>query len=45
LQWYGEGKLKPCITHRFALENSVAALRLLTDRRAFGKIVVDLDAG
>ena len=44
LQWHGEGKLKPCITHRFPLEDSVAALRLLTDRQAFGKIVVELDA-
>jgi NADPH2:quinone reductase len=45
LQWHGEGKLKPCITHRFPLADSVAALRLLTDRQAFGKIVVELDAG
>jgi NADPH2:quinone reductase len=45
LQWYNEKKLKPCITHRCPLENGVAALRLLTDRQAFGKIVVELDAG
>jgi NADPH2:quinone reductase len=45
LQWYSEGKLKPCITHRLPPEDSVAALRLLTDRQAFGKIVVELDAG
>jgi NADPH2:quinone reductase len=45
LQWHSEGKLKPCITHRFPLEESVAALALLTDRQAFGKIVVELDAG
>ena len=45
LRWHSEGKLKPCITRRFPLEDSVAALRLLTDRQAFGKIVVELDAG
>jgi NADPH2:quinone reductase len=45
LQWHSEGELKPCITRRFPLEESVAALRLLTDRQAFGKIVVELDAG
>ncbi|HWB52174.1 MAG TPA: NADPH:quinone oxidoreductase family protein [Stellaceae bacterium] len=45
LQWYGEGKLKPCITHRCRLDDSVAALRLLTDRRAYGKIVVALEPG
>jgi NADPH:quinone reductase len=43
LQWYGEGKLKPCITHRFPLERGVEALRLLTDRQAHGKIVVELE--
>lgn len=43
LRWYGEGKLKPCITHRFPLERSVEALRLLTERQAYGKIVVELE--
>ena len=40
LGWYEEGKLKPCISHRLPLEKSVEAIRLLTDRRAYGKIVV-----
>jgi len=43
LQWYSEGKLRPCITHRLPLEQSVEALRLLTERRAHGKIVVELE--
>lgn len=43
LQWHREGKLKPLITHRYPLEQSIEALRLLTDRRAFGKIVVELE--
>jgi NADPH2:quinone reductase len=43
LQWYSEGKLKPCITHCLPLEQSVEALRLLTERRAYGKIVVELE--
>jgi NADPH2:quinone reductase len=43
LRWYGEGKLKPCVTHRFPLEESVVALRLLTERQAYGKIVVELE--
>src|SRR5467141_3556429 len=38
--WYGEGKLRPCITHRLPLEKSVEAIQLLTDRKAHGKIVV-----
>ncbi|HVH81619.1 MAG TPA: NADPH:quinone oxidoreductase family protein [Stellaceae bacterium] len=43
LQWYDERKLRPCVTHRFPLEKSVEALRLLTDRQAYGKIVVELE--
>jgi NADPH:quinone reductase len=40
LEWYGDGKLRPCITHRLPLERSVEAIRLLTERKAHGKIVV-----
>src|SRR5437879_1229130 len=40
LGWYEAGKLRPCISHRLPLEKSVEAIRLLTDRRAYGKVVV-----
>ena len=40
LAWYGEGKLKPCISHRLPLEKSVEAITLLTARQAHGKVVV-----
>jgi NADPH2:quinone reductase len=40
LQWYGQGKLRPLITHRLPLERSVEAIRLLTERAAHGKVVV-----
>jgi NADPH:quinone reductase len=40
LAWYREGKLAPCVSHRLPLERSVEAIRLLTDRRAYGKVVV-----
>ena len=43
LQWYGVGRLRPCISHRLPLERSVEAIRLLTDRAAHGKIVVEPD--
>src|SRR6266478_629496 len=39
LQWYATGQLKPCVTHRLPLERTVEAIRLLTDRKAHGKIV------
>jgi NADPH2:quinone reductase len=38
--WYREGRLRPLVTHRLPLERSVEAIRLLTDRKAHGKIVV-----
>src|SRR5215470_12930860 len=44
LEWYGAGKLRPLVTHRLPLERSVEAIRLLTDRKAHGKIVVLPDA-
>ncbi len=40
VQWYGEGKIRPLVTHRLPLERSVEAIRLLTDRKAHGKVVV-----
>ncbi len=43
-QWYGEGKLRPCITHRLPLEESMEAIRLLTERKAHGKVIVTLEA-
>ena len=40
MRWYGEGRLRPCVTHRLPLARSVEAIRLLTDRKAHGKVVV-----
>jgi len=40
LRWYGEGKLVPCVSHRLPLERTAEAIRLLTDRKAHGKIIV-----
>jgi len=40
LAWYEAGKLRPCISHRLPLEETVEAIRLLTDRKAHGKVVV-----
>jgi NADPH2:quinone reductase len=40
MRWYAEGKLRPLISHRLPLERSVEAIRLLTDRKAHGKVVV-----
>jgi NADPH:quinone reductase len=40
LGWYREGKLRPLIFQRLPLERTVEAIRMLTDRRAHGKIVI-----
>jgi NADPH2:quinone reductase len=38
--WYQAGALTPCVTQCLPLERSVEAIRLLTDRKAYGKVVV-----
>jgi NADPH:quinone reductase len=45
VQWYGEDKLRPHVTHRLPLERAADAIRLLTDRQAFGKVVVMPELG
>jgi NADPH:quinone reductase len=38
--WYEARRLDPCVTHRLPLERGIDAIRLLTDRKAHGKVVV-----
>jgi len=40
VDWYRSGKLRPLVSHRLPLDRSVEAIKLLTDRKAHGKIVV-----
>lgn len=40
MAWYREGRLKPLVSHRLPLERTVDAIKLLTDRKAHGKVVV-----
>jgi len=40
VDWYRDGKLRPLVSHRLPLARSVEAIKLLTDRRAHGKVVV-----
>lgn len=44
LAWYGEGKLRPHVSHVLPLERAEAALDLLRSRRATGKVVVTPEA-
>lgn len=43
LEWYQNGKLRPCISARFPLEKAGDAIAQLAARRAMGKIVVNID--
>jgi NADPH2:quinone reductase len=40
LQWAAEGKIRPHISHRLPLENYAEAMRLLTDRKAIGRVAL-----
>ena len=40
--WYREGKVRPAVTARFPLAQTADALRVLQERRALGKVVVEM---
>ena len=39
-EWYGEGALRPHVSHTFALADAAAALHTLAERKSTGKIVI-----
>ena len=43
LQWYDEGKLKPCISATFPLEKAADAILAVTNRQTKGKVVVVME--
>ncbi|WP_027534432.1 NADPH:quinone oxidoreductase family protein [Bradyrhizobium sp. WSM3983] len=43
LEWYQNGKLRPCISARFRLAEAGDAIAQLAARKAMGKIVIDID--
>ena len=44
-EWYDAGKLRPLVSDRFPLKRAVDAIRVLTERRATGKVVVEVRGG
>ena len=42
--WYRQGKVTPAIGHRFALTDTAEAMRVLFERRALGKVVIEMPA-
>ena len=43
--WHAEGRLKPLVSERFPLERGGEAIRWMMDRKALGKIVIDMGRG
>jgi NADPH2:quinone reductase len=41
-QMFADGAIRPYIGARFALADAAAALRYVADRKAIGKIVIDV---
>jgi NADPH2:quinone reductase len=41
--WYGQGLLNPAIGHRFALAQTAEAMRVVFERRALGKVVIEME--
>jgi NADPH2:quinone reductase len=42
LNWFEKGKLKPCVSQTYSLEDAPLAMNALLERRASGKLVVTL---
>lgn len=42
--WYRAGKVRPAVTARFPLARTADAMRVLRERRALGKVVVEMPA-
>jgi NADPH:quinone reductase len=42
LEWYRTGRLRPHISARYSLEQAGEAIAHLADRRALGKVVVNI---
>jgi NADPH2:quinone reductase len=42
--WYRKGLVKPAIGHRFPLADAAEAMRVVFERRALGKVVIEMPA-
>jgi NADPH2:quinone reductase len=42
--WYGQGLVTPAIGHRYPLSEAAAAMRVVHDRGALGKVVIEMPA-
>jgi NADPH:quinone reductase len=42
-QLFSDGRIRPYIGARFGLQDAASALRLVADRKAMGKVIIDVD--
>jgi NADPH2:quinone reductase len=42
LAWHAAGKLRPLVTEKLPLERGPEAIALLTERKAFGRVLVEV---
>ena len=42
--WYRQGRVKPAIGHRFPLPDAAEAMRVVFEREAVGKVVIEMPA-
>ena len=40
--WSPDGKFKPLVSHTYKIEDSVSALKFIQDRKATGKVIVEM---
>jgi NADPH:quinone reductase-like Zn-dependent oxidoreductase len=43
-EMFADGRVRPYVGARFRLEDTAAALRFVADRKALGKVVIDVRA-
>jgi NADPH:quinone reductase len=44
-RWYEEGKISPAVEEVYPLDRAIEALRAVRERRAVGKVVIEMPAG
>ena len=43
LEWYGEGKIKPHVSHTLPMSRAGEALQMMIERKSTGKVVLNMD--
>ena len=41
LEWLGSGRIRPYVSHRFPMEQIAVGLRIITERKVIGKVLIE----